>query len=133
MDEDNPELLIHELFTQKLLQPEPAGQTDIGHEGDSQRIDTAHSAGFFTRKRFMGSNMVISAAGRINSGKVHRDGGKKRFAKLPKRQTDGCDDVAEAHTAAHYTEEEIARARSKFALACPRMKSPTRTAMRRMC
>jgi len=62
IDEDNPDVLVHELFTQNFWKDHPLGKPILGTTAtvgklDQQKLFDYHSA------RFLGSNMVFSAAG----------------------------------------------------------------------
>jgi len=82
MDEDNPELLIHELFTQNYYSRNPLGRPILGTKATVSGL-TRHTVRNFYDKRFMASNMVISVAGRFNNEKFIAMV-EKRFARLSK-------------------------------------------------
>jgi predicted Zn-dependent peptidase len=65
IDEDNPDVLVHELFTQNFWQNHPLGKPILG--------TTASVAGLDRKKlfdyhgdRFCGGNMLVSAAGNLD-------------------------------------------------------------------
>ena len=86
MDEDNPDYLVHEIFTQNFWKDHPLGKPILG---------TKETVGKFEREtlfdyygsRFLGGNMIFSAAGNIEHddfvGQVTR-----RFESLPAGQSE---------------------------------------------
>lgn len=65
IDEDNPDVLVHELFTQSFWKDHPLGKpilgtsTTVGKLGQKQLFD-------YHGGRFQGTNMVFSAAGHLD-------------------------------------------------------------------
>jgi predicted Zn-dependent peptidase len=64
IDEDNPDVLVHELFTQNFWKDHPLGKPILGTTTtvgklDQQKLFDYHSG------RFLGSNMIFSAAGNL--------------------------------------------------------------------
>ncbi len=64
MDEDNPEYLIHELFTQNFWRDHPLGRPILGTKETVKRFDQAALWDHF-RRLYVPNNMVISAAGNL--------------------------------------------------------------------
>jgi len=65
MDEDNPDYLVHELFTQNFWQDDPLGKPILGTK-DTVRSFQQEKLFDFYRQRFVPNNMIISAAGNLN-------------------------------------------------------------------
>jgi predicted Zn-dependent peptidase len=64
IDEDNPDVLVHELFTQNFWQDHPLGKPILGTTAtvgklDQQKLFDYHGG------RFLGGNMIFSAAGNL--------------------------------------------------------------------
>jgi predicted Zn-dependent peptidase len=62
IDEDNPDVLVHELFTQSFWKGHPLGMSILGTNDSVRSLDRAQLAGYH-RDCFHGGNMVFSAAG----------------------------------------------------------------------
>lgn len=65
MDEDNPDYLVHELFTQNFWKDDPLGKPILGTK-DTVRSFQQEKLFDFYRHRFVPNNMIISAAGNLN-------------------------------------------------------------------
>src|SRR6266567_216821 len=65
MDEDNPDYLVHEIFTQNFFQDHPLGKPILGTK-DTIRPLTQDAVLKFYAKRFISSNLIISAAGSLD-------------------------------------------------------------------
>src|SRR5579885_642173 len=65
MDEDNPDYLVHEIFTQNFWKDHPLGKPILGTKDTVKRFDREPVADFYAQ-RFHGRNMIFSAAGNIN-------------------------------------------------------------------
>ena len=65
MDEDNPDYLVHEIFTQNFWKGHPLGKPILGTK-DTVRQLSQEALFEFYRKRFSPNNLVISAAGSLN-------------------------------------------------------------------
>lgn len=65
MDEDNPDLLVHEIFTQNFWKDHPLGRPILGTK---ETVRGFHQQALFDYygSRFVPGNMVISAAGSLN-------------------------------------------------------------------
>jgi predicted Zn-dependent peptidase len=80
MDEDNPDYLVHEIFTQNFWKDHPLGKPILGTK-ETVRSFRQENLFDFYRQRFAPNNIIISAAGNLN----HRqfvDLIKGRFADL---------------------------------------------------
>ena len=64
MDEDNPDYLVHEVFTQNFWKGDALGRPILGNAKTVSSFDRAVVSAEYT-KRFTPSNMVFSAAGQI--------------------------------------------------------------------
>lgn len=65
MDEDNPDYLVHEIFTQSFWKDHPLGKPILGTK-DTVRSFEQQKVFDFYRQRFAPNNMIISAAGNLN-------------------------------------------------------------------
>jgi predicted Zn-dependent peptidase len=65
MDEDNPDYLVHEIFTQSFWKDHPLGKPILGTKETVRKFDQDAVMGFYS-KQFTPGNMVISAAGSLN-------------------------------------------------------------------
>lgn len=80
MDEDNPDYLVHEIFTQNFWKDHPLGKPILGTKETVRSFKQENLFDFY-RQRFAPNNIIISAAGNLN----HRrfvDLIKARFADL---------------------------------------------------
>jgi predicted Zn-dependent peptidase len=64
IDEDNPDVLVHELFTQNFWKDHPLGKPILGTTKTVGRLDQQKLFDYHTG-RFRGGNMVFSAAGNL--------------------------------------------------------------------
>ncbi len=80
MDEDNPDYLVHEIFTQNFWKDDPLGKPILGTKETVRRFDRSLLREWYG-KRFIPGNMIISAAGNIEH---HRfvELVRRRFEKL---------------------------------------------------
>jgi predicted Zn-dependent peptidase len=68
IDEDNPDVLVHELFTQSFWKDHPLGWPILGTSETVARLDQK-SLFDYHGDRFHGGNMVFSAAGNLDHDK----------------------------------------------------------------
>jgi predicted Zn-dependent peptidase len=80
MDEDNPDYLIHEIFTQSFWKDHALGKPILGTKETVRSFEQDNVLDFY-RQRFAPNNMIISAAGNLNHRKFV-DLIKARFAEL---------------------------------------------------
>ena len=80
MDEDNPDYLVHEIFTQNFWKDHPLGKPILGTKDTVRRFEQPLLTDYWKR-RFSPANMIVSAAGNI-SHDVMVDLVKKRFSGL---------------------------------------------------
>src|SRR5271156_6723827 len=64
MDEDNPDYLVHEIFTQNFWKDHPLGKPILGTKETVRRFEQDILFDYYG-KRFSGKNMVFSAAGNL--------------------------------------------------------------------
>jgi len=64
IDEDNPDVLVHELFTQNFWKDHPLGKPILGTTQTVGRLDQQKLFDYHVG-RFLGGNMVFSAAGNL--------------------------------------------------------------------
>ncbi|HKW16683.1 MAG TPA: pitrilysin family protein [Terriglobales bacterium] len=65
MDEDNPDYLVHEIFTQNFWKDHPLGRPILGTRDTVKRFDRNPVIDFYSQ-RFSPGNMIITAAGYLN-------------------------------------------------------------------
>src|SRR5215510_9438621 len=65
MDEDNPDYLVHEIFTQNFWRDHPLGKPILGTKETVRSFEQERLFGFY-QQRFAPNNMIISAAGNLN-------------------------------------------------------------------
>ena len=81
MDEDNPDYLVHEIFTQNFFKDHPLGKPILGTKETVRRFDQDAILSYYGGK-FSPNNLIISAAGNI----VHEEFVellRQRFGSLP--------------------------------------------------
>ncbi len=81
MDEDNPDYLVHEIFTQNFFKDHPLGKPILGTKETVRRFDQAATLAYYSGK-FSPGNMIISAAGNLEHQELV-DLLRQRFATLP--------------------------------------------------
>src|SRR6266700_2207330 len=65
MDEDNPDYLVHEIFTQNFWKDHPLGRPILGTRDTVKRFERTPVFDFY-RQRFSPGNVIITAAGHLN-------------------------------------------------------------------
>jgi predicted Zn-dependent peptidase len=65
MDEDNPDYLVHEIFTQNFWKGDPLGKPILGTKETVRSFEQEKLFEFY-RRRFVPNNMIISGAGNLN-------------------------------------------------------------------
>src|SRR5208282_5227617 len=81
IDEDNPDVLVHELFTQSFWKGHPLGKPILGTTETVRRLGQQQLFGYHG-DRFHGGNMVFSAAGKLDHDQFVEAVGAK-FSSLP--------------------------------------------------
>jgi predicted Zn-dependent peptidase len=85
MDEDNPDYLVHEIFTQNFWKDHPLGRPILGTRDTVRRFERDTLCNFYGQ-RFYGGNMVFSAAGNIDHD-AFVEQVTRRFESLPAGQS----------------------------------------------
>ena len=80
MDEDNPDYLVHEIFTQNFWKDHPLGKPILGTKETVRSFERDKIFDFY-RQRFAPNNIIISAAGNLNHARFV-DLIRERFAPL---------------------------------------------------
>src|SRR5690242_11941039 len=65
MDEDNPDYLVHEIFTQNFWKDHPLGRPILGTRDTVKRFERPPVYDFYSH-RFIPGNVIITAAGNLN-------------------------------------------------------------------
>jgi predicted Zn-dependent peptidase len=65
MDEDNPDYLVHEIFTQNFWKDHPLGRPILGTRDTVKRFERTPVFDFYTQ-RFAPGNVIVTAAGNLN-------------------------------------------------------------------
>lgn len=65
MDEDSPDYLVHEIFTQNFWKDHPLGKPILGTKETVRRFERPMVADYWAR-RFSPGNLIIAAAGHLN-------------------------------------------------------------------
>jgi len=65
MDEDNPDYLVHEIFTQNFWKDHPLGRPILGTRDTVKRFERPPVLDFYSH-RFIPGNVIITAAGNLN-------------------------------------------------------------------
>ena len=81
MDEDNPDYLVHEIFTQNFWKDHPLGKPILGTKETVRSFERDTFLNFH-ETRFRGSNMVFSAAGNLEHDSFVEQV-SRRFESLP--------------------------------------------------
>lgn len=85
MDEDNPDYLVHEIFTQNFWKGHPLGKPILGTKETVRRFERDTLCGYYG-ERFLGGNMIFSAAGNIDHDSFVEQV-TRRFESLPGGQS----------------------------------------------
>ena len=67
MDEDSPDYLVHEIFTQNFWKDHPLGKPILGTKDSVKRFEREPVLGFYS-ERFSPGNVIICAAGSLRHG-----------------------------------------------------------------
>src|SRR6202011_3457864 len=81
MDEDNPDYLVHEVFTQNFWKGHPLGKPILGTKETVERLEQAKLFGYYG-DRFRGGNVVFTAAGNLDHQRFV-DEVRRRFETMP--------------------------------------------------
>jgi predicted Zn-dependent peptidase len=85
MDEDNPDYLVHEIFTQNFWKDHPLGKPILGTKETVRKFERDTLMDFYGG-RFLGGNMIFSAAGNIEHDNFVEQVAR-RFESLPAGQS----------------------------------------------
>jgi len=85
MDEDNPDYLVHEIFTQNFWKDHPLGKPILGTKETVRKFERDTLMDFYGG-RFLGGNMIFSAAGNIEQDSFVEQV-SRRFDSLPAGQS----------------------------------------------
>jgi len=80
IDEDNPDVLVHELFTQNFWKDHPLGKPILGTTATVARLDQPKLLDYHSG-RFHAGNMVFSAAGNLDHNRFV-EAVERKFASL---------------------------------------------------
>src|SRR5476649_961588 len=69
MDEDNPDYLVHEIFTQSFWKDHPLGKPILGTKDTVKKFERDPVLDFY-KQRFAPGNIIISAAGHLKHGQI---------------------------------------------------------------
>ena len=75
MDEDSPDYLVHEIFTQNFWKDHPLGKPILGTKDTVKKFDATPVIDFYSRA-FAPGNVIICAAGHLQARAVRRTGGQ---------------------------------------------------------
>ncbi len=81
MDEDNPDYLVHEIFTQNFWKDHPLGKPILGTKETVRRFEQDILQNYWSRF-FIPNNMIVAAAGNVNHERLV-ELVSQRFASLP--------------------------------------------------
>ncbi|WP_158750922.1 pitrilysin family protein [Acidobacterium sp. S8] len=81
MDEDNPDYLVHEIFTQAFWKDHPLGRPILGTKETVRRFERDTLCSYYGQK-FHGGNMIFSAAGNLDHD-AFVEQVTRRFESLP--------------------------------------------------
>ncbi len=68
MDEDSPDYLVHEIFTQNFWKDHPLGKPILGTKETVRRFEQPLVRDYY-RQRFTPGNLIVSAAGNLDHGR----------------------------------------------------------------
>ena len=90
MDEDNPDYLVHEIFTQSFWKDHPLGKPILGTKETVKRFEQPLVSEFYGQ-RFYPGNMIIAAAGNLKH---------KQFLDMVHQHFDGMKPGSNGHVSA---------------------------------
>jgi len=95
MEEDNPDYLVHEIFTANFWKDHPLGKPILGTKDTIKRFDRESVDGYY-RAEYLPSNTLITAAGRLtHEGLVNL--AREHFESLPPGKAPIRDSVPTTH------------------------------------
>ena len=108
IDEDNPDVLVHELFTQSFWKGHPLGKPILGTTETVGRLDQEQLFAYHG-DRFHGGNIVFSAAGNLDHDQF-TDAVAEKFSGLAGGETLDRAFGAAAERADYAAQQKVARA-----------------------
>ena len=84
MEVDNPEYLIHEIFSSNFWKGHALGRPILGTQADDSQLSTARKSSSYYRRFYSPTNILITAAGNLSHRKAGEAGGR-HFAELKAR------------------------------------------------
>jgi predicted Zn-dependent peptidase len=95
MDQDNPEYLVHEIFTSNFWMGHPLGKPILGTKGTVRKFNRAMIDGYYGT-HYVPANMFITAAGHLTHEGL-LDLVRERFESLPARAHPAVDAAPATH------------------------------------
>ena len=135
MDEDNPDYLVHELFSQKFWKGDALGRPILGTVATVSSFDQATVLNAYA-DRFTSANMVFTAAGNIDHDAFVAARSKRTLPRSPppRRAAPGSAPPLPTPQPAHHHQEQESRcSRCSSASRCRRWPCPTRAATPPTC
>ena len=129
IDEDNPDVLVHELFTQSFWKGHPLGKPILGTTETVGRLGQQQLFAYHG-DRFHGGNIVFSAAGNLDHDRF-TEAVAEKFSALARRRRRCTSFRRPSRAPASFCATRRRWSRCRSAWACLRRRSPTRTATRR--
>ena len=117
IDEDNPDVLVHELFTQSFWKGHPLGKPILGTTETVRRLGQQQLFGYHG-DRFHGGNMVFSAAGNLDHDQFVEAVAEK-FSTLASRRGAAVSFRRQSPARALFCATRRRWSRCRFAWACP--------------
>jgi predicted Zn-dependent peptidase len=95
MDQDNPEYLVHEIFTSNFWMGHPLGKPILGTKDSVPRFSRSMIDGYYGR-HYVPANMFITAAGNLTHERLV-ELARERFETLPPGQDGGTEAAPVTH------------------------------------
>jgi predicted Zn-dependent peptidase len=95
MDQDNPEYLVHEIFTSNFWMGHPLGKPILGTKDSVSRFSRGMIDAYYGQ-HYVPTNMFITAAGNLTHERLV-DLARERFEALPPSQDGGTDPAPVTH------------------------------------
>ena len=131
MDEDNPDYLVHEIFTQNFWKGHPLGKPILGTKETVRRFEQDTLFGYYGQ-RFIGGNMIFSAAGNIDHD-AFVEQVARRFESLPARHSRMTPSCPRRRNRASSLKNKKSLEQVQLCLGVPPSRLPTSCATSRCC
>src|SRR5499425_329758 len=95
MDEDNPDYLVHEIFSSNFWKDHPLGKPILGTRETVKRFDRSMMEGYY-RDAYSPANLVITAAGNLTHNML-TDLASEHFSGMKPRKTVSSDRPPQTH------------------------------------